>query len=137
MSGDRFLIEFDRGAGTGGAKLIGELVLYTPRKSKKAKHVADFRFVDFNDLTYTFNLEDGHPVQPKLRGKLRISEHEREELILRLELFKQDAKCHFCKGPAFKREKGQPPPKQVKHGSQRDFKFVWCCPKCRQPELVK
>lgn len=136
MAGDKFLVEFDRGAGAGGSKLMGELVLYNPRRGKGRK-LADFIFPDFNDVVYSFDLEDGHPAQAKLRGKLRISEHEREDLQLRLELFKSKATCHFCKGPAFMRERGQAPPKQVRHGTERNFKFVWSCPKCRQLELVK
>jgi len=125
---DRFFVEFDRGAGVGGSKLIGELVLFVPKKSKTAKQTADFRITN---LIYTFDLNDGHPVQQKYRGKLRISEHDRDQLLLRLDLFKQGTSCHFCKGPAFKRAKGEPPPRQVKHKNG----FVWCCPKCREPEL--
>jgi len=137
MATDRFFVEFDRGAGVGGSKLLGELVLYTPPKSKKSKHVADFRFPEINGASYTVNLIDGHPVKQAYRGKFRITEAEREGLVLRLDLFKSATKCHFCKGPAFRRlmakdgKPAEPVPRQVKHKNS----FVWCCGGCRQPEL--
>lgn len=136
MSSDQdFLVEFERGAGVGGTKLIGHLAAYSPKKSKKARPTADFIFPGYNGLTYSFHLDDGHPKDAKLRGKLRVAEHERGDLLLRLDLFKGNVKCHFCKKPAFKRAKGEPPPRQVKHGTARDFRFVWCCPRCREPAL--
>lgn len=130
---DQFIIEFNRGAGVGGSKLQGALVVYTPRKSAKARKVAEFRFIGHSALTYEFDITTGLPTKAKYLGKFSIAQQELEGLPLRLELFAKNERCCVCKGPAFNRPSGKPIPKQI----QVKGKFEWCCGGCRQPELVR